>query len=65
MTDRIRLAWRAEGELLDAMRAHGAWLGGECLATSLVEDPSLERATADAVPVEEGTLLARLEVVRG
>ena len=65
VTDRIRLAWRAEGELLDAMRAHGAWLGGECLATSLVEDPSLERATADAVPVEEGTLLARLEVVRG
>ncbi len=40
VTDRIDLAWHAEGELAQAIRAHGALIAGEVLAVSMTDDLS-------------------------
>jgi isoleucyl-tRNA synthetase len=37
VTDRIDLAWAADGEVGDALREHGGLVAGEVLATSFAE----------------------------
>jgi isoleucyl-tRNA synthetase len=40
VTDRIDLAWQAEGDLAQAIRAHGTLIAGEVLAVSMTDDLS-------------------------
>jgi isoleucyl-tRNA synthetase len=61
VTDRVRLAWSAEGELADAIRAHEAYVKDEVLATSMTADA--QPAGGDVVEVEGSKAVVSLEVV--
>jgi isoleucyl-tRNA synthetase len=65
VTDRVRIAWRAEGDLAAALREHAPWLAGEVLALGFDEDAALDAAGADAIEVEGARLLVRLRPVSG
>ena len=48
VSDRIELAWTAEGELADAVREHAAALGSEVLATTVTEGAPADAAAWSA-----------------
>ncbi len=48
VSDRIELAWTAEGELADAVREHAAALGSEVLATTVTEGAPADAASWSA-----------------
>jgi isoleucyl-tRNA synthetase len=61
VTDRVRLAWSAEGALAEAVRAHEAYVREEVLAIEVSAEPGL--AGGDEVEVEGSRARVRLEVV--
>src|SRR5690606_15226740 len=54
VTDRVELAWRAEGELAEALREHSGTVAGEVLATSVHEGLDALPDEADHTSTELG-----------
>jgi len=59
VSDRVTLAWKADGDLAAAIAAHADYVAGELLAVRMQRDDAL--ADGDAVDVEGATALVRLE----
>ena len=64
VTDRVRVAWKADGDLAAAIRAHVDYASEEVLAVSFVEAPSLDGAGAETVDVCGAKALVRLDPAR-
>jgi isoleucyl-tRNA synthetase len=62
VTDRVRVAWRAQGDLAAAVRAHARWIAEELLATSFAESPDLPEAPGDRVDVDGAAAWVSMEV---
>jgi isoleucyl-tRNA synthetase len=58
VTDRVRIAWSATGPLAEAIRAHGAYVSEEVLATDLREAPGI---AGDALEVDGSVAQVVLE----
>jgi isoleucyl-tRNA synthetase len=54
VTDRIELAWQAEGELAEALREHGRTVAAEVLATTVHENLSALAGEPDHTATDLG-----------
>jgi hypothetical protein len=66
VSDRIRLAIAGDGDVADAVSAHGRWIASEVLATELLDDPgnlqdSLASQVIDLDGVDARVALTRTE----
>jgi isoleucyl-tRNA synthetase len=62
VTDRVRVSWRAQGGLAEAVRKHAGWIAEELLATSFSEAPTLAEAPDDRVEIDGQAAFVALEV---
>ena len=62
VTDRVRVAWRAQGDLAAAVRAHAGWIAEELLATSFEERTALAERPEDRVEVDGTAAYVSMEV---